>query len=148
MSVLAASDTILSVLVEDARTRSTDYLRATYLQGRDLSGGDPRLVPWMDVMDAVQVVLRERIAADWLHAGWCPIICCPSPDEHLAAVADGAREIAAAFVSGASLAPVVCRVTWPHDSASTDTVADLVRSQAFNRLIADLVAVGPSEVTA
>ena len=145
MSVLApllTRDEFLSTLVATARTKNTDYLRDTYRQGLEL---DPP--PWDDVMDAVRIVLRERIAADWLHAVWCPVICCPLPVEHLASVADGAREVVVAFDAGRGVAEAVYRAMTPDGAAPALGTAELSRTPSFQQLLADLVSVVPSEVT-
>ena len=148
MTAIVEQQTLRDILVEDARRKSTTYLTITYRQGLDLAAGNPAQVPLYDVMDAVRIVLRERIAADWLHRNWCVTELCTHVEEHLAGHEDAARRIAEAFETERGLAEAVYRGMYPHGPISAWDTAALSRHGAFQALIGHLVAVVPSEVTA
>lgn len=140
--------TLRDILVEDARCKSTTYLADTYRQGLELAAGNPALVPWQDAMDAARIVLRERIAADWLHRNWCVTELCTRVEEHLAGHEDAARAIAEAFETERGLAEAVYRGMYPHGPITAWDTAALSKHGAFQALVGHLVAVVPSGVTA
>ncbi len=132
-------------LVDRARTWSTAELETLYRTGRDMDDAHAEFTGWSDTTVAVARVLRERIVADWLHAGWCWVQCCCTPDEHMADVADAAANVVDVFEFGGDLASAVYRGMWPHNPPTARGTAELSRNPAFQRLIADLVSVVPAE---
>lgn len=149
MSAVVEKEILRDILVERARITPTDSLRATYRDGLELMAGNPALTPWHDTMDAVRIVLRERIAADWLHRNRCETETCDQGEEHLAFHESYARAITEAFETGRGFAESVCRGLDPFGPPVTAREAAAQSKQgAFRALISHLVAVVPSEVTA
>lgn len=139
--------TTLDVLVDRARTWTTSELQALYRNGRDMPVEDAEFFGWADTEAAAARVLRERIAADWLHRNWCVTEICTRADEHLAGHEQAAQAIVKAFEAGSGLAEAVYRGMDPHGPVSALAVAALSRHGVFHALIGHLVTVVPSEET-
>lgn len=147
MITLIEHDTTPASLADRFRGETTEKLSDLYRLVRVMDLGDV-LDPWAQIAAVAARELRVRIAADWLHSNWCPVVTCPAPGEHLTGVADAARGIVFAFDAGRGLAEAVYRAMTPDGVTSARRTADLSRDPSFQRLIADLVAVVPGETEA
>ncbi|MDH2424852.1 hypothetical protein [Sphaerisporangium sp. TRM90804] len=109
------------------------------------------LDPWVTVALNAARELRFRAAREWLHARWClmPDVC-PLDGWHLTQHNDAAWDIVAAYEASTPglLSVAACRGAWPDSPATAREAAYMAACPAFLALVARLVEVVPSEVTA